>query len=303
MTMVRGQFNIKLFKGALDRVFWKGYDTLPAMYPQLFNVQSSNQAEEQMLRMVGFGALRRKYELGRISEEEFASEKEFRFIHLDYALGLRISRNFIKDEKYGQIQRAVNLFARSATVCNETLASSIFNNAFSSSYPWQSSLSEALIQIHTLNDGVTTSTNLLATPADFSAESLPLMATTARAIKNPEGILFPQRWTTLLGAPSNEYIFKEVLRSSDRPDTAERATNVMKGMFTDMTWDYLTDADAWFLLADKPERELWWFDREKLNTASEAIPGTGGDMFYYAQQRNSCGVSGWEWICGTPGAG
>lgn len=298
--IVRGQLNEKIFRGELDHQFWNGYDTLPAMYQQFYHVQGSSKADEQHMGMVGFGAMRSKSEYGSISEVDFTTGLETRYTHLRYALGMRVSYEVLKDHRFGVVAKAVRLFGRSAIVTKETLAALRFNRAFNGSYVWNPGVSVPLISTsHLLDDGITTVSNRLSPDADFDTESLQAMATLVRSAVDQAGVKTGYRLDKIVGAPANQFIFKEILTSTDRPDTAERATNVMKNYVTDLTWDYLTDDDAWFGMSN--DHGLYWYDRDPLSTDEEPIAQTGGDRFYMAHMRCSCGPDDWRGIWGTSG--
>ena len=62
--------------------------------------------------------------------------------------------------------------------------------------------------------------------------------------------------------------------SSERPDTANRATNVTNKFFGGNTFnivvsDYFTDTDAWFMGAAKEYHGLVFLEREAFNTQAD----------------------------------
>jgi len=68
--------------------------------------------------------------------------------------------------------------------------------------------------------------------------------------------------TRLVVPPDEEYNAKEILQSAGRPDTANRADNVIKGALTEFVYDYLTDTNNFYILADKSQHKLKSFNRE-----------------------------------------
>ncbi len=68
-------------------------------------------------------------------------------------------------------------------------------------------------------------------------------------------------------APANRFQGAELLKSTDRPDTANRATNSLKsaedGLLELFVWRYLTNPVSWFLVAEPQDTGLVWFDRKK----------------------------------------
>jgi hypothetical protein len=283
-VIVRGQFNSKLFKGELDRIFWQGYNAFPTTYQKIFHKETDDQAEVTQLGMVGFGG-----------------------VHVRYGLGMRVTHEVLSDMKYPQTAKAVTLFGRSAVIVEEAVTVAIFNNAFNTSYPWHPDVGAIplISAAHVLADGVNTTSNLLGTAADLDVTPLGLMTTLLESQQvDPIGVGTPYTVRNLIVAPANKYLAMELLRSSDRPDTAERATNVLKGIANLVVWNGLTDADAWFM--DSADNELYFYTREALDTDVETIAQTGGkrgDKFYFADERFSTLIADFHGIVGTPGAG
>lgn len=91
--------------------------------------------------------------------------------------------------------------------------------------------------------------------------------------------------------PQMEQKALEVLMSTDRPDTANRAINAMKasGRSIDIgVWSYLTDTDAWYLQLDGDGIIFFW--RRKTRFAREADFQTG-DMMLKMDQRFSAEIN------------
>jgi hypothetical protein len=87
-----------------------------------------------------------------------------------------------------------------------------------------------------------------------------------------------------------------------RADTANRADNWMKTQnLRVVVWSKLTDSDAWFLLTDKSQAGLVFYDRNNLETDSDRDFKTK-DFMYSVYTRFSVGWTDWRGIFGTPGA-
>lgn len=83
----------------------------------------------------------------------------------------------------------------------------------------------------------------------------------------------------------------EIIKSTDRPDTANRAVNAMKasGRTIDLAvWSYLTDVDAWYLQLDGDGIITFW--RRKTRFAREADFQTG-DLMLKGDQRFSLEIN------------
>jgi hypothetical protein len=99
----------------------------------------------------------------------------------------------------------------------------------------------------------------------------------------------------------------EVIGGNSRPDTANNTPNAIKrrsGMpaFDEIfVWDYLEDADAWFISADKADTELRWYDREKFNTVHD-VDFKSRSIMTAGWMRFSVGYSSWYGVFGNAGA-
>ena len=83
----------------------------------------------------------------------------------------------------------------------------------------------------------------------------------------------------------------EILKSTDRPDTGNRATNAYAASGRKIAlkvWEHMTDADMWVLQMDG--RGIIMFQRRKTRFAREKDFQTG-DMMIKADQRWSAEIA------------
>ena len=57
--------------------------------------------------------------------------------------------------------------------------------------------------------------------------------------------------------------------SSQQPEDDSNAANPLNGLLDVTVWNYLTDTDAWFLLAEKSDHYMLLYDRENFWTDYE----------------------------------
>lgn len=93
----------------------------------------------------------------------------------------------------------------------------------------------------------------------------------------------------LLVPPQLERTAWELLRSAGRPDTANRADNWLSTQGLQLiVWNRLTDSDAFFLLSDKAQHGLVFYNRQELETDSDRDFNTK-DFLYSVLTRFSVG--------------
>lgn len=105
--------------------------------------------------------------------------------------------------------------------------------------------------------------NIHSTNADLSVTSLRAALTTGRKYKNDQGLRIPSiaQFSKLIVSPDDEWNAMEIIKSPERPDTANRVMNVTPSL-TILCDPYLSDdADAWFLQSKKHYAYFLWRKR------------------------------------------
>lgn len=115
--------------------------------------------------------------------------------------------------------------------------------------------------------GVTQS-NLASTNADLSVTSLRAGLTQFRKYKNDQGLRIPgiAQPTKLIVSPDDEWNAMEILKSPDRPDTANRVANVTPNLSLLVDPYLADDTDAWFLQSKKHYAYFLWRKRPVLDS-------------------------------------
>lgn len=304
-TMIRGDMPADLFEDNLRTWFEDEGDQLTPIYPQLYNMNTSDKAYEDDYSVVGLGLFNQKNERSRIVEDQFAALYTTRYTMVRYAKAIRISHELQADMRYPIIEKMIRSFRGLAESTKEYSAALPFNRAFNGAYPWNATANKALLAVdHACADGTTWS-NRLAVDSDLSTTTIQDDLILLRGTKNWRGLKTRFKPSGILIPIQSEWLLAELLDSRERPDTADRAVNVVNRLgLKQIVWDELTDADAHFMVATRHEGN--WFDREDLDSGVEDIAQTGGkrgDKYYYATMRYVCGFSDPHGLIGTPGAG
>jgi phage major head subunit gpT-like protein len=304
--LVRGQFSdfyLDTMKPALKALIWNEYNQRPAQWSQIFDVQTSNRSIEQTSQLSGVGLFRSITEGGAVTYDSPVQGFDKTYIHTRSGLGIKVSQDVVEDDKIGLVAKAHRELARS---CQETLEIAVaahFNTGTAVTGFDGVSLFNAN---HPLTKVGGVQNNIAAAAADLDVVSLQLALTDCRGMVDSSGKKIRVPWKKLIVAPANEYQAYEIVKSPMRPDTANNAANALKygesGMPTVFVWDYLTDPDTWFLVANPSDTRLLFFWRRKPYTKSwyEDETETG-----ITAMRYKCS-HGWSDFYGTymvPGAG
>lgn len=304
--VIRGQFSdfyLSTMLPALNAIIRNRYNQYPEQYSQMFRVESSDRSIEQFSEISGvslFGALS---EGEPVRYDDPVQGFNSTFTHGRFGLGVMFSQDTIEDDKHGLVAQQSRELGRSARETIEIAAASTFNNGFDGAFPGPDG--KALFASdHPLVKSGGTQTNLLAVAADLDYVPLQLALTDFETMKDSAGRLIHAPARKLWHAPANRFQAFELLRSADRPDTANRATNSLKGaedgLLDPFTWRYLTNPTAWGLAAEPSETGLVWFWRKKPYTKGhfDFDTETAKTAMRY---KKSHGFTDFYGVYGTPG--
>jgi hypothetical protein len=251
-----------------------------SMWPEMCTQKKSQKAKETNLVRSGLGSLVTKGEGASITFDTPIAGSEMTWVHFVRALGIRITEEAIDDNLYelngGSEGKLKELFDAAAED-EETLMARFLVSGTATTYH-QTRNSKALFATdHPRLDGSTFSNKGTLSDLTYTGFWASVVAAenqlnhrqhrTAKKIKN---VWFP---------PQLERQAREVMNSTDRPDTANRAINAMANSGRKIglkMWSYLTDTDAYYLQLDG--NGIIRFNRRKTRFAQEGDFLTGDTM-------------------------
>lgn len=302
MAVVRGAFDDLIVPGA-RKVYVDEYNELPAVYPLIYNIETSSRAFEDELVMTGLPIAVSKPEGEPIAFDRPRFRGRVRYIHSGFGLGYEITRETVEDDLYQAVnsQGATNL-ARSMREAEEVSAHAVFNNAFDTVQAY-----DGVPLISDQHTGV--GTNLTFSnigDGDLSVAQLRAMEEYFMLMRNDRGlrirlapsILFVpvQQWYTAL-----EILGAEFSREAETRTGLKDVPNVVRqfGLVPEKS-PYLIDPDAWFALTSKQQHTFKFFWRRKPDDES-GYDGRTQVSWYGITARWSNGVTDWRHIYGAPG--
>lgn len=304
---IRGQFSDFFFETmlpALNAKIWATFKAKPRQFDKLMRVETTSRSIEQFAQVAGVGLPTLIEEGEDIGTDSMVQGYHKTFKPAKYGLGIAASQELVEDDKVGVISRRSVALANSINQAREIQAASVYNNAFDTNYalPDACALCSAS---HPLVKAGGTQSNLLSVAADLDVASLELALTDWELMKTHEGFLQMLPTPRLLVASANRWNAAEILQSQMRSDTANNATNAFRytesgGTIDPIIWAYLTDPDAWFLVAPPEETEIVWLDRKPPYTKSDYVEKSETG-YVYMRYRADYGPYGWRGVYGTPG--
>jgi len=283
-----------LFTVALDSF----QNTRAAMkYSVLMTIKDSMKAKEEDSIRSGLGNPVRKGEGQGITYDQQIEGPKQAWVPTVYALGVRITEEAIDDNLYhlragGNADELKEIFedlGQSLAENPELLAAQFFNYATATTYHTTRFATAFAATTQYRLDGSTYSNLATATDLTYSTFWAAIIAAenqydhrSKRITKKVKKLWFP---------PQLEQKAIEILKSSDRPDTANRAISAYAQSGRNITpekWAYMTDADMWVLQCEG--RGLISFQNRKTRFAREKDFQTG-DMMCKGDQRFSMEIA------------
>ena len=301
MAATRGKFSPLLAPG-LAAIFFRNLKDRASEYARWLPTKTSRRAYEEEYKVAGLGQFVYKAEGAVYTFDEPIPGDTLRFTHLTYGLGFRVTKEMMEDDLYSVMSKMSKELSRSAALNKEVLAHSVLNNAFNTAYTGYDGT--ALISnTHTLLGGGTLD-NLVT--GDFSASALQSAIELFEAFTDDRGYKVMVKPKYLVHGPANIWEVGVVLKSELEANTAENNINIIRTQFgiEPMLSHYLTDADSWFLMADKGSisdvNGARMYVRVNDQFSNDDDPLTG-DALYMGRHRISAGFGDYRWIVGSQG--
>lgn len=258
MAMLRGNFADLLAPG-FDTIFVDEFNAVGEQWPMLFKRKTSERQYEDISYVATFGTIPTKTEGAAVTFDDPIQGFDKRYEHLTYALAYRITQEMIEDERYNVINQFPAAIGKSMAETRNISGAGIYNDGFDSSVRTGGDGKELFATDHPLVGGGDQK-NELTSPANLSADSLEQALLDMRATTNDRGLLINIRPKMLVIPPELAWTAKRLLNSTLDPDSANNAINPASDTGLKLVInDYLTAANAWFLLSD--DHTITWWDR------------------------------------------
>mgnify|MGYP001363844691 CR=1 FL=1 len=301
MAISRAQLAKELVPG-LKALFGLEYKQYPEQHTMIYEVETSERAFEEELKLSGFGQAQVKYEGQGIVYDHAQEGWVARYTHQTIALGFVITEEAMEDNLYESVsKRYTKALARAMAQTKQIKSVVPLNSGFAT---FKSGDAVYLFSAsHPLNGGGTVS-NLLSTAADLNETSLEAATIQISKWTDDRGLLIAAKPKRLLIPTDLQFVASRLLDNADRPGTADRdinalvKTNAISGGYA--VNNYLTDTNGWFLTTDVPNG-MKMFVRRPYKFEKDSDFETG-NLKFKASERYSFGVSDPLGVFGTPGA-
>lgn len=244
-------------------------------YSQLYNVETSQRNYEDYLAATGLPIAVEKPQGVNIQSFDPIEGSTKRMTHVVYAIGFEVTEEAWDDDLYkgsgSMLREASEGLADSIAERTELEASRPFNTeGFDGTFTVLPDTLSIFNTAHTPIPGAQgiTQANRPASNADLNVTSYRAALTASRRLRDDQGKRIPAafRNVKLWVPPENEYTALEIVKSSNRPDTANKVENVSMNATSVGVCPYMDDTDSWFLQGNKTHNVFLWRWRPRMDS-------------------------------------
>ena len=302
MAISRNQL-VKELEPGLNALFGLEYKQYENQTADIYTTESSDRAFEEEVMLSGFAQAQVKPEGAGVTYDNAQETFTARYTNETIALAFAITEEAIEDNLYDRLaSRYTKALARSMASTKNVKGASTLNNGNPGG-------------TFTSGDGVTlfntahptiagTFSNTLATASDLNETSLEQALIDINAFTDERGLKIAAKGVKMIIPSALQFVAERLMKSQGRTSTADNDINAVRsmGMIPQgyRVNNYLTDADAFFILTDVPNG-MKHFNRAPLTTKMEGDFDTG-NVRYKARERYVFGVSDPRGIFSSPGA-
>ena len=264
---------------------------------KLVTVKTSQKKKEEDAIRSGLGLPTVKGEGAPVGYDTQIGGAKQTWIHDVYALAVRMTEESIEDNLYelngggdaGDLKEIYEDLGQAMAENIETLLARFFNSCTATTYHTTRDAVALCSASHTRLDGTTYSN--YGTATDLTYPTFWAKIISAENQLDHRSLKIKKSVKKLWVPPQYEQKGLEILKSTDRPDVANRAINAYKASGRNIelcVWPYMTDTDMFVLQCEG--RGIIFFWRRKTRFAKDKDFGTG-DSMSKADQRWSAEIA------------
>jgi phage major head subunit gpT-like protein len=301
-VMNSSNFAKDLFPG-LNGHFEGELEAWPIEYTELLDTISSDKRYEEYVQRLPFGLAPIKTEGAAIQYDSSGNGYDHRVQNVVYGLGFKLTREAVEDNQYIELgEFYTRWLARSMRITKETVCANIYNRAFNSSFTYGDG-KELLATDHPSQAG--SQSNELAVAADLSEASIEDLCIQIMQAKDDRGNQIMLQATKLIVPTDLHFEATRILESELQNDSANNAINALKNKGAiprTFVSHYLTDADAWFIRTNMPQKEGLILQERRALEFSTDNEFDNENLCYKATERYAPSCNSWRALYGSPGA-
>lgn len=280
------------------------FDEMPieaGVFQRILKVRDmGNKPFVQTTTVASFGQVPIKAEGAAVTYEDLAQGFDGRYQADTYELAFRASKEALDDEQEEVVSDAARALGSSMNYTYDVDHANIFNNGFTSTVGSPDGVALFSVSHPLVGGGL--QQNRPTTDGDLSVAQLRVALNDIANTKDDAGKIVHWRPKILLVSYNQKWLAMELLGSELRADTADNALNAFKddGLVVVAT-PYLTDTNAFYLLAEPSKHNVRTYWREKPNVLHDWDFETSS-MKVKIRSRWKRGWSDFRGVYGTSGS-
>ena len=204
---------------------------------------------------------------GSVTYLDNAQGYDVTITYKEYAGGFQIERKLYDDDHYGVMDAKPRGLSRSFQRTRQKQGAQIWNNAFGLDTTWLNHSEGVALcsDAHTTTSGASTASGFdnLST-ASLTAVALQAGRVVMRNFRGDQAERISVIPNLIVVPPDLEGAAWEIVNSQGKPEESTNTANISYKRYTVADWEYLTDANNWFLVDSsmmKSEEGHVWIDR------------------------------------------
>lgn len=277
----------------------------PESYKQLATVEKATAGHVDLARFSGLGRFQVKQEGVPVSYDIPVQGARMRITHSTYGLGTAMTHEAVEDSRFDVLDRQTEALSRSALDHRERLFWDLLNDSFAGNTHVGIDNLSIVNTAHTMLKPMTAGqvlSNQITPFVPLSTEGLESAIIVLRTQLSEEGHQIGQDLSprNLVVPTELMHLAHNIIDAKGRPDTTNTydINTISRFGLNVVDSPYLTDEQAWWLMADKEKNGLVWNNRESYSMSNNTDPDTG-DRKWRAWYRASVMNRQWQGIVGT----
>jgi hypothetical protein len=255
-----------VFEDRQAEIFFKRLSMEPLRYPEVFNVRPWSKGHVDAFKVSGLGNFVLKPEGQPITYSDPVQGPRVRRVIETFGQGFRVTMEAREDDQFDIIDQMPADLGDSGRDHQERLAWNVINSGVAggdTGLDGQQLFSTAHVNLRT----GTTQSNLSSPGVALSVTGLEAVITQQRLTTDAQDRFTPIEPKQLLIHPDNSHNAIRLLDSQQEPFTTENQVNPVRTSLSGImavSVPYLTDTDAYTLVAAKTVHDLTWYNRKSM---------------------------------------
>ena len=291
------------------------YNKTKPFYPQVFDVMSSDKADEDFINSSGIGLLLKTSEQGPINYEDPFEIYKTTLAHQKFSKGISVTREAFDDDLYNVWTARAATLGRSAARTSDMFAFDVFRGAFTTTKTSYGDGKPLCSTSHTRKDGGTAQSNASSTGIPLSEPNLEVGTLALQEVVDDKGqiITMGEGGIVLMVALANRKEALVYTNSILQPDSAQNNINVYQsngaysvianpfiGALAKAVDGYTLGVNTNWFLIDKTYNGLKFLIRKAFYTTDDYVNDTE-TLRIQGIQRHSAGWIDWRGVWGSKG--